>query len=83
LGYEPTHSSQTTITTASSVERVSKYTINSIKLGDIELNNIEAYAHKFPEESFSIGVIGLNVLKQFDIELLFSQSLIKLNKIPH
>jgi hypothetical protein len=33
---------------------------------------VEVYGHMFPEESFSLGVLGLNVLKQFDIELLFS-----------
>ncbi|MCL2397215.1 MAG: retroviral-like aspartic protease family protein [Defluviitaleaceae bacterium] len=81
LGYEPTQVNSATITTASSVERVSQFMLQSIKLGDIELHNVEAYAHKFPEESFAIGVVGLNVLRQFDIQLLFSQNLIILDKI--
>jgi len=81
LGYEPTQVNSATITTASSVERVSQFMLQSIKLGDIELHNVEAYAHKFPEESFAIGVVGLNVLRQFDIQLLFSQNLITLEKI--
>jgi len=81
LGYEPTQVNSATITTASSVERVSQFMLQSIKLGDIELHNVEAYAHKFPEESFAIGVVGLNVLRQFDIQLLFSQNLIILEKI--
>jgi predicted aspartyl protease len=81
LGYEPLSKQKTTITTASGVEHVSYHVLDAIKIGDIELKNVGAYAHKFPEESFSIGVIGLNVLHQFDIELLFSQGLIRLSKI--
>lgn len=35
-------------------------------------------AHTFPEESFSLGVIGMNVIDKFDIEMLFSKRLINL-----
>jgi predicted aspartyl protease len=76
--YAPEPEPKTTITTASGIEHVSRFVLESIKIGEIELQNISAYAHKFPEESFSIGVIGLNVLQQFDIELLFSKQLVKL-----
>ena len=41
------------------------------------------YAGKIPEESFSIGVIGLNVLSQFDINILFSKKIIELIKIEN
>ena len=40
----------------------------SIKM---ELSDVEAYGLKFPEESFSMGVIGLNILRHFDIQLNF------------
>ena len=33
------------------------------------------------EECFSIGVVGLNVLRLFDIELLFSKGIIKLKRL--
>ena len=81
LGYEPSKSSRVMITTASGVESVSQYTIDRLKIGGIELFNVDAYALKFPEESFSLGVIGLNILRLFDIELLFSQNIIKLKQI--
>jgi len=81
LGYKPANVNKATITTASSVECVSQFILHSIKIGDVEIHNIEAYAHKFPEESFAIGVVGLNVLRQFDIHLAFSQNLIVFNKI--
>ncbi|MCL2352345.1 MAG: retroviral-like aspartic protease family protein [Firmicutes bacterium] len=81
LGYEPSKKERAMITTASGVEFVSQYMFDSIKLGEIELFDIEAYALKFPEESFSLGVIGLNVLRRFDIELLFSRSIIRLRQI--
>jgi len=80
LGYEPSTNPKMKLTTASSVTYVSHYTLDAIKLGDIELNAVDAYGLKFPEESFSMGVIGLNVLRQFDIELLFSKEIVRLKQ---
>ena len=39
------------------------------------------YAHSFPQESFATGVLGLNVLSLFDVNLLFSKQLIELTEI--
>ena len=81
LGYVPIENNKETLTTASGIEYVSRYLLQSIMIGEIELHDIEAYALKFPEESYSIGVVGLNVLRQFDINLMFSRSIIELCKI--
>jgi len=81
LGYEPSTKPKMKLTTASDVTYVSHYTLDAIKLGDIELSNVEAYGLMFQEESFSMGVIGLNVLRQFDIELLFSQKVVQLKQL--
>jgi len=81
LGYDPLDKRKAVITTASGVERVSCFKLVKLKIGGIELYDVDVYAHKFPEECFSIGVIGLNVLRCFDIELLFSQNIIKLKMI--
>ena len=81
LGYEPSSKPKAKVTTASDVEHVSHFTIDAIKIGDIVLKDVEAYGLKFPEESFSIGVIGLNILQQFDIELLFSQKIIRMKRL--
>jgi len=81
LGYEPL--GKTVMTTASGVAHVSSLRIDKLKIGDIEIEDVDVYAHKFPEECFSIGVIGLNVLRCFDIELLFSKNIVNLRKIDH
>ena len=81
LGYEPAGKNKATITTASSVERVPCFKLDKLKIGDIEIDDVAVYAHKFPEECFSLGVIGLNVLRCFDVELLFSKNIIRLKKI--
>ena len=81
LGYEPSIEPKIKLTAASDVTYVSHYMLDAIKLGGIELSDIEAYGLKFPEESFSMGVIGLNALRQFDIELLFSQKVVHLKQL--
>ena len=65
------------ITTASGVEHVREVIIDKIRLGDFVLDDTTVYAHNFPEDAFTIGVIGLNVLSQFDINMLFSKKTIE------
>ena len=67
------------IATASGIEYVKEVFIEKIKLDTIELDDVLVYAHTFPQESFSSGVLGLNVLSQFDVSLFFSKGLIELN----
>ena len=81
LGYEPSKKEKATITTASDVVRVAQFKLDKIMIGDIEISDVEVYSHKFPEECFSLGVIGLNVLRCFDIELLFSKQIINMKRI--
>ena len=69
------------ITTASGVEFVKEVTIDRIRLGEFEIENVIVYAHTFPDEGFTAGVIGLDVLSQFDINMLFSKRLIELTRI--
>jgi len=44
-----------------------------MRFGGYELENVKVYAHTFPYESFTTGVLGLNVLSMFDIFMLFSK----------
>jgi len=81
LGYEPVNDTKVLMTTASGVEKVSCFKLDKLKINDIEINDVNVYAHKFPEECFSLGVIGLNVLQNFDIDLIFSKRIIRLKKI--
>ena len=81
LGYDASVGKQKRIITASSVEYVRSVIIDKLNIGGIELSNIEVYAHTFPESSFSMGVLGLNVLRVFDVNLLFSRNEIELTRI--
>ena len=81
LGYDVVGGKIEQITTASGVEYVREVIIDKIRFGEFELENILVYAHNFPEESLTTGVIGLNVLSQFDINMLFSKRHILLTKI--
>ena len=81
LGCKPIIGNKNLITTATDVVESSGFYFEKIMIGDIEIHDVKAYALKFPDESHSYGVLGLNVLRQFDIELLFSKGLIKLKKL--
>ena len=81
LGYDINSGNVHKISTASGIEYVREVNIDKIRIGDFELENVTVYAHAFPAEGFSTGVVGLNVLSQFDINLKFSKKLIELEKI--
>ena len=80
-GYDTTTGVIRRITTASGIEYVRELVVEKIRLGSFEVNNVVVYAHTFPQESFSSGVLGLNVLSLFDVNLMFSKSIIELTKI--
>ena len=80
LGYNVSDGKIEQITTASSLEYVREVIVEKIRVGSCELENVKVYAHTFPAEGFSTGVIGLNVLSMFDISLLFSRQQIELTK---
>jgi clan AA aspartic protease (TIGR02281 family) len=78
LGYDVTNCRKSRITTASGVAYVDVVVLDKLKIGDLELKEIEVYAHTFPEESFAIGVLGLNVISQFNVSLNFENNIISL-----
>ena len=83
LGYDTTKGKEHYITTGSGVATVREIKVDKLMIGtNFILEDVKVYAHNFPDESFSIGVVGLNVLSLFDIMLLFSKKLINLVKIP-
>ena len=81
LGYNIGDGKTQVISTASGTEYVKEVVIDKIRIGDIVLENILVYAHTFPDECATSGVIGLNVLSMFDINLLFSKRLIELTRL--
>ena len=76
-GYDITSGTTKRITTASGIEYVKEIVVEKIKLDTFEMNNVLVYAHTFPQESFSSGVLGLNVLSEFDVNMMFSKGLNK------
>ena len=80
-GYDVSSGASKRITTASGIEYVKEVTVDKIRLGTFEMNDVLVYAHTFPQESFATGVLGLNVLSKFDVNLLFSKQLLELTVI--
>jgi predicted aspartyl protease len=81
LGYDFSGKEKTRIVTASSVEYVEPVILPKLKIGNYVIEDVQVYAHTFPEASFSLGVLGLNVIRQFDTTLLFSANEMILRKI--
>lgn len=68
------------VTTASSTILVQTKKIAKIRLGSIELMDVEVYAHDFPDECFSDGVLGMNILEQFNFKVNLDENIIELDK---
>lgn len=73
LGYDVSNCEKARITTASGIAYVDVVKLEKLKLGTLTLENVEVYAHTFPEESFSLGVIGLNVISKYRVTLDFKE----------
>lgn len=69
-----------TITTANGAVQVHSKTISKMKIGSIEMENVSVYAHNFPDECFSDGVIGMNILENFNFRINLDHNLIELEK---
>jgi predicted aspartyl protease len=80
-GYDVMAGVSKRITTASGIEYVKELVIDRLRLDDYEINDVLIYAHTFPQESFASGVLGLNVLSMFDVNILFSKKTIELTVI--
>ena len=81
LGYEGKSKERKRITTASGIEYVDEVILDKMMLAGFELNDVTVYAHTFPQESFSSGVIGINVLSNFDMFISFRRGILQLTKI--
>jgi len=62
---------QVNITTASGIEKAPFYVISGIEILGHLLKNIEVASHKLPERVPADGLLGLNILKQFNVYLEF------------
>ena len=68
------------VTTAGGTVKVNTKTIPRIKVGSTIIDDIEVYAHDFPDGCFSDGVLGMNVLGRFNFSVNLDNGLIELEK---
>jgi len=78
LGYDTQSKEKRRITTASGIEYVDEVYIEKLMIAGYELQNVKVYAHTFPQESFSDGVIGINVLSKFDMFISIKKKILEL-----
>ena len=66
---------------ASKTHLVPKVTLKSLSLASARVENIEALAYSIPEEYGIHGVVGLNFLRNFNINLDFQRGMLTLNRL--
>jgi hypothetical protein len=44
------------------------------------LDDIEVYAHNFPDECFSDGVLGMNILERFNLSINLDKNIVEFRK---
>ena len=73
LGYDADASStKRKISTASGLEDVAEVMVHKIRLGNVVFSDVIIHGHTFPPMNYSSAVVGMNVLKYFDIKLSFT-----------
>jgi clan AA aspartic protease (TIGR02281 family) len=80
-GYDVDSGKMLKISTAGGGAIVNELTLHKIRLNDLIVHDVEVYAHDFPDDVFISGLLGLNVLMQFDVNFLFSKGLIEFTEI--
>jgi predicted aspartyl protease len=71
---------KTTVRTASGYVEVHIISLSKIQLGDTELCDVETHAHSYLDDFHFDGILGMNVLRQFNLEINFDNSLLTINK---
>jgi aspartyl protease family protein len=66
------------VTTAGGTVKVHTESVERIKIGAIEIENVDVYSYTFPDECFSDGVLGMNVLDQFNFKVDLDAQVIEL-----
>jgi predicted aspartyl protease len=79
LGYDPAVSSnRLRLVTASTTEVVPLITIESIELMGYKIDNVIVACHDLPIKSRVEGLLGLNILRHFNIDLHLKDELLEL-----
>ena len=81
LGCDPAKSKKRIeMITASGTEYAPVVTIPKLRFFNFELNNVEVICHNLPPQATVSGLLGLNVLKRFDIFLKFRSKILEIIK---
>jgi len=67
-------------TTASSTEKVPIVIIPRVSIGDGHMHNVEAIVKDLPSESYIDGLLGLNFIKHFNVNIDFKHGKLTLEK---
>ena len=80
IGCDPTKSARKIeIITASGTEYVSIVTVPNLQIWEINLKNVDVICLDMPPKSPVSGLLGLNVLKNFDVLLKFRSKILGIN----
>jgi len=71
---------QVNITTASGIEKSPFYIVSAVEFLGYRLDNVEVASHKLPARVPADGLLGLNVLKRFNVHLEFLKRRFNLSK---
>lgn len=83
IGCEPTTGADTVkIITASTVEYVPLIQIPSLEVFGKTVDNIQSVSHILPQSAPAQGLIGINALQQFNIELNFLENRMVVRTAP-
>jgi len=79
LGYDPTRTTRRVrIITGSGVEYAPMIKVQKLTAIGESIENLEVLCHDLPEDSKIDGLLGLNFLKNFDIDISFSKGTINI-----
>ena len=81
LGYAAHGKDKKRVTTASGIEYVDAIILDKIMIAGLEFSNISVHSLRFPTESFSKGVIGINILSNFDMFISLQNKILKLTPV--
>jgi clan AA aspartic protease (TIGR02281 family) len=79
LGYDPATSvERVALTTASTIEKAPLITLKSMRIDDIEIDNVKVVVHDLPPKSRIDGLLGLSFLKHFNTDIHFKRKTLEI-----
>jgi predicted aspartyl protease len=81
-GYDPARGSETLLITGSTIPTARLLTIDRLDAAGQSVKNLEIVCHDLPDESELDGLLGLNFLCHFDLEINYSNATIVLKPLP-